>query len=250
MLQVHAEGMKTTAVAVAVLAIGCVAAGCGQSSPRTGRAAPIGPAHLVAADFVSTVDHPYFPLVLGTVWEYEVRGTEEDGERVMITVLNESKVVDGVPVVVVQDRTIDADGELVELTYDWYAQDKVGNVWYLGERTTVYEDGEVSRKGSWEAGVDDARAGLIMVAKPRVGKTYQQSYDHGEAEDVGKILSIDEIITVPAGRYENVIRTADITPLEPELIENKWYARDVGLIQEADLDDDGEKLVLVKLTRP
>ena len=249
MLRVHAEGMKSTAVAVAVLALGCVAAGCGQSSPRSGRAAPIGPAHLVAADFVSAVDHPYFPLVPGTSWEYEVRGAE-DGERVTISVLDESKVVDGVRAVVVQDRTTDADGELVEQTYDWYAQDKVGNVWYLGEKTTVYEDGEVSRKGSWEAGVDEARAGLIMVANPRVGKMYQQSYYHGKAEDIGKILSVDETVTVPAGRFENVIRTADITPLEPELIENKWYAAGVGLIQEADLDDDGEKLVLVKITRP
>lgn len=248
MFVVHAERMKRTAVVGAIVVLGCVAGACAQGSDGVRSDRPIGPEHLVASDFVTTVDHRYFPLEPGTVWEYEADNPDGD-ERIVVTVLDDAKVIDGVTAVVVLNRTSDFDGNLLEETYDWYAQDKIGNVWYLGEDTKNFEE-EGSTDGSWEAGVDGARAGLIMVAKPRVGKTYQQEFYAGTAEDVGKILSIDDVLTVPTGRYENVLRTADVTALEPELIENKWYAPGVGLIQEADLDDDGEKVVLTKLSRP
>lgn len=233
-----------------MIGITCVAAGCGGQDSTHHTKPPLGPAHLDPANFVATVDNPYFPLAPGTVWEYSV--TSADGpERVVVTVLDETRVVDGVTATVVHDVVSEApSGNLIEDTHDWYAQDKKGNVWYLGEDTKKYERQKVDTRGSWEAAVDGARPGLLMVAKPTVGRSYRQEYYKGEAEDRGKVVAIDEKVTGPTGSYENVVKTADTTRLEPGLIENKWYTKGVGIVQEADIKGGDEKVTLVKMTRP
>jgi hypothetical protein len=121
------------------------------------------------------------------------------------------------------------NGRLVEDTYDWYAQDREGNLWYLGEDTKEYEDGRVvSTKGSWEAGVKGAQAGIVLPAHPRPGLSYRQEYYAGQAEDRARVLSLDGKAKVPFGSFGPCLVTADTTPLEPNLLEHKYFARGVG----------------------
>jgi hypothetical protein len=152
----------------------------------------------------------------------------EDGQRVEVTVTNQTKEILGIAATVVHD-VVTEDGEVVEDTYDWYAQDKDGNIWYLGEDTKEYENGKVkSTEGSWEAGVDGAEAGILLPAEAEVGMRYRQEYYKGEAEDVGEILSLDEKAEVPFGSFDAVLMTKDTTPLEPDVLEHKFYAKGVG----------------------
>ena len=240
--------MNRALAAIATIGFVCLAA-CGADTPHGGADRPQqGPDHLDPSQFVTGIDNPYLPLKPGTVWEYAV--TSSDGEeRVVVTVLERTRVVDGVTATVVHDKVTHPDGSLIEDTYDWFAQDKDGTIWYLGEATKAYEGSKVSTKGSWEAGVDGARAGRFMLAHPKVGARYQQEYYEGEAEDVGEVLATDESVTGPTGSYDQVVQTADTTPLEPGLVEQKWYAPGVGTVQERDVKGGDEKVTLVKLTR-
>jgi hypothetical protein len=243
--------MNRTAVAAASIGFVCLTAACGAEAKGGGGydGPQLGPAHLDPSNFVQTIDNPYFPLEPGTRWEYKATSSEGD-ERIVVTVLDRIKVVDGVTARVVHDEVTEVGGALIEDTYDWYAQDKQGNVWYLGEDTKSFADGSVSTKGSWEAGVDDARAGIAMPAKPKVGASYYQEYFKGEAEDQGKILATGESVTGPTGSYDRVVQTADTTALEPEILEHKWYAPGVGFVQEHYIKGGDEKVVLQKMTRP
>jgi hypothetical protein len=199
-------------------------------------------------DFVASVDNPWFPLEPGTVWTY--RATSSEGsETIVVTVTDRTRVVQGVPTTVVHDVVTDAKGRTVEDTFDWYAQDTAGNVWYFGEETTAYDGKRASTEGSWQAGVDGAEAGLLMPAKPRVGDGYAQEYRAGVAEDRGRILALHERHQVPAGAYADVVQTEDTTPLEPGLVERKYYARGVGVILEEDVAGGSEVVELVELRR-
>jgi hypothetical protein len=191
----------------------------------------------VATNFQTGVNHPYFPLEPGTIRRYE--GETEDGlETVDVEVLAMTREVAGVTATVVRDRVY-LDGDLVEDTFDWYAQDQEGNVWYLGEDSKEIENGEVvNSDGSWETGVDGALAGVIMPANPAVGQAYYQEFYEGEAEDRGKVLAIDESVSVPGGSYSGCIKTEDTTPLEPEVLEYKYYCEGVGVVLEEDLEED------------
>ena len=143
-------------------------------------------------DFVAAIDHPYLPLRPARPWVYEGDGDEGEPERVEVVVTSERREVMGVSTVVVRD-TVTIDGELVEDTFDWFAQDRDGNVWYFGEDVKDYEDGKlVSTAGSWEAGVDGALPGIVMPAEPAVGDAYRQEYLAGEAEDMAEVLATDE----------------------------------------------------------
>jgi len=144
-------------------------------------------------------------------------------------VTERKKTILGIPTVVVHD-VVTEGGELVENTWDWYAQDKKGNVWYMGEDTTEHENGKTSTEGSWEAGKDGAQPGLIMPASPEQGMTYRQEYYKGEAEDHASVLSTQEQVETPGGHYTDVVMTKDYTPLAPEQLEHKFYARNVGLV--------------------
>ena len=198
------------------------------------------------ADFVEAVDNPYLPLAPGSRWVYE--GETADGlERIEVVVTDERREVLGISAVVVRD-TVTLDGEVIEDTLDWYAQDRAGNVWYLGEETAEYENGSVvSTAGSWEAGVDGALPGIVMLAEPVVGEAYRQEYYRGEAEDMGEVVRVGESVSVAFGEFDDVVVTEDWTPLEPEVVEEKSYAPGVGVVLEEKVAGaDGERVELVE----
>jgi hypothetical protein len=199
------------------------------------------------ADFGGPVENPYFPLIPGSRWVYE--GKQGDAtERTLVEVTPDTKAILGVTNVVVHD-TVSNDGTLKEDTFDWYAQDRVGNVWYFGEDTKEFENGVVaSTEGSWEAGVDGAKAGIIMKARPRVGVAYRQEYYRGHAEDFAQVLGKSESVTVPAGTYHDVVKTKEFTPLEPKLLEHKYYARGVGVVREVTVKGGSDRVQLVGYT--
>jgi hypothetical protein len=199
------------------------------------------------ADFGGPVDNPYFPLTPGSRWVYEGRKAEGN-ERTVVEVTRDAKTILGITAVVVHD-TVTKDGNVKEDTFDWYAQDRRGNVWYLGEDTKEYENGAVvNTKGSWEAGVNGAQAGIIMQAKPKAGATYRQEYYKGQAEDFATVLGTTKSVKVPAGSYRDVLKTKDFTPLEPKLLEHKYYARGVGVVQEVTVKGGSGRVVLVEHT--
>jgi major membrane immunogen (membrane-anchored lipoprotein) len=186
------------------------------------------PAELNPDDFVQQIDNPYWPMAPGSKWVLTQTDLEGNKERIEITVTNRKKTIQGIEATVVRD-VVSQDGELVEVTSDWFAQDKDGNLWYMGEDTTEYENGKPTTKaGSWEAGRDGAQAGVFLPGKPEVGMTYRQEYRAGEAEDQTKVLSLDEQVEVPQGFYRDVLMTKDYTPLQPEILEHKFYAKGVG----------------------
>jgi hypothetical protein len=210
-----------------LLVLVVVAAGCGaDEKPVLPQASD--PIELEPADFSSRIDHPFFPMRPGSTWVYEEKDVDGSLQRVEVTVTGRTKTIMGIEARVVHD-VVTEDGQLKEDTFDWYAQDKAGNVWYLGEDTKEWEDGKVSStEGSWEAGVDGALAGILLPAEPEVGLAYRQEYYEGEAEDRAKVVSVDEHADVPHGSFDGVLETEDTTPLEPDLVERKYYAKDVG----------------------
>src|SRR5215208_7078446 len=194
-------------------------AGCTSSTQEQKAYAP----HINPSEFTTKVDNEYFPLKPGTTFFYD-GGAQRDE----MAVTHSTKKVMGVECVVVNDKAWQ-NGKLIEQTYDWFAQDKKGNVWYFGEDTKEYKNGKVvSTKGSWEAGVDGAKPGIIMQAEPKVGQSYRQEYYPGEAEDMAKVQSLNESVTVPYGSFDHVLETREWTPLQPVFFEKKYYVRGVG----------------------
>ena len=190
------------------------------------------------------IDNPYFALIPGTAFTYEST-TEEGTEEIIVVVTNETKEILGVTATVVHD-TASLDGDLIEDTFDWFAQDKEGNVWYLGEDTKEYENGEVvSTEGSWEAGVDGAEAGIVMEADPQVGDTYRQEWYPGHAEDAAEVVSLSEEVTVPYGTFTNCLQTREFSTLDPELNEYKYYCTAVGAVTLEVVIDSGERVELI-----
>lgn len=198
------------------------------------------PVELDPADFSSDVDHPYWPMAPGNRWVYE-----EDGKQVEVTVTDRTRTIAGIEARVVHD-VVTEDGQVVEDTFDWYARDRDGNLWYLGEDTTEFEDGKaVSKEGSWEAGVDGAQAGILLPGHPEAGQAYRQEYYKGHAEDRAKVLSLDESAVVPYGSFDTALMTEETTPLEPDVRERKYYVRDVGPVLAVSLSGGGGREELV-----
>jgi hypothetical protein len=181
--------------------------------------------------FVDVIDNPYLPYPSGASWTYE--GTEDgETEQVKVTVTPQHKEIMGISATVVRD-TVTVDGEVVEDTYDWFAQDRDGNVWYLGEDSTEFENGKaVSTKGSWEAGVDGALPGIVMQAHPEVGQAYRQEYYVGEAEDLAEVSGLGATESVPVGDFDQLVVIEEWNPLEPDVVEEKYFAPGVGLVLE------------------
>jgi len=178
-------------------------------------------------NFVSGVDNPYFTLTPGTVFFYEGTSPEGATEKSQVEVTPDKKKILGIETTVVRDRVWE-NGELVEDTYDWYTQDKKGNVWYFGEYASNYEAGVVvNHDGSWEAGVNKAKPGIIMEANPEVGDVYRQEYLKGEAEDQAEVLSTTASVTTKLGSFKDCLQTKDFTRLEPGIVENKFYCKEV-----------------------
>jgi hypothetical protein len=206
------------------------------------------PVDLNPADFTTEIDNPYWPMAPGTRWTY--REVDEEGkelEVVVVVTTETKKIANGITARVVRD-TVTEDGQLVEDTFDWYAQDKQGNVWYLGEDTAEFADGELTTKsGSFEAGVDGALPGIIMPADPQPGMKFRQEYYKGEAEDNGEVLSTNEMAEVPFGQFKQMLLTKDTITIEPDVLEYKLYAKGVGPVLVLGVSGGGGREELIQV---
>jgi hypothetical protein len=206
--------------------------------------------HLDPADFTTRIDNPYWPMVPGTTWHYVER---EDGEKQTVTVkvTGRTKMIEGVRARVVHDVVRDGDGVILENTWDWFAQDSDANIWYLGELTREYVDGvPVNQEGSFQHGKGGAQAGVVVPGEPQVGCAYREELLAGEAEDRARILSTAETIQTRFGLRHRVLQTANTTPLEPDILENKFYVRGLGPVLELSVSPDLGSAVLVRIERP
>ena len=203
---------------------------------------------IIPAAFTVNIDNPYFSLKHGTTFIYKSK-TDKGIEINKVVVTDKTRKVMGVNTRVVWDR-VWLNDELKEETDDWYAQDGKGNVWYFGEDSKEYENGKVGgTKGSWEAGINNAMPGIIMKAKPQLGKQYRQEYFKGEAEDMAEVVSLNETVSVPYGLFDKCVKTKDWTPLEPDVVEHKYYAPGIGVVLEVN-PKTGERSELVEVIRP
>lgn len=197
----------------------------------------------------SRIDNPWFPLRVGTKYEYTGK---KDGKRArdVLTVTSATKIIAGVRTREIDDRLY-LDGRLEERTTDWYAQDRSGNVWYFGEKTAeLRADGTVkSTEGSWQAGRDGARAGVYMPGRPRVGQTGRQEFYKGHAEDHFQVLSLSEHVKTPAATSRHALLTKEWTPLEPGVVDHKVYVRGIGTVREETVKGGAERLTLVSFTK-
>jgi hypothetical protein len=252
-------GMTSSRAGAIVIMLTAALAGCGGDDSTTASTTasttpvvdpgdggsydpPIDP-----ANFVDRIDNPYLPLLPGATWSYEA-ATDEGTERIEVSVTPDRRTVMGISAVVVRD-TVALEGEVIEDTFDWFAQDGDGNVWYLGEETTEYENGEpVSTEGSWEAGVDGALPGIVMLAEPAVGEAYRQEYYPGEAEDLAEVVRVGESETVPFGSFDGLVVIEEWNPLEPDVVEEKFYAPGVGTVLEVAVVGGDERVELVSYT--
>jgi hypothetical protein len=202
------------------------------------------------ANFTATVDNPWLPFVPGSVFTYT--GTKDGKAAVdVVTVTAKTAVIDGVTCVLIEDR-LKLNGVLEEETVDYYTQDLAGNVWYFGEDTKELDaKGRVtSREGTWHAGVDGAVPGVFMEADPVIGNAYLQEFYKGHAEDHYRVKSLTESVTVPAGAYTGVLLTEEWTPLEPDVLDNKYYVKGIGEVREVAVKGPREELKLVKVEHP
>ena len=237
-----------TAVAVAVTTAALLTS-CGGSD-RASLPQGADPVELDPADFTTEIDNPYWPMRRGTRWVYRETGPDGTEQRVVVAVTSDTREIMGIEARVVHD-VVTEDGELVEDTFDWYAQDADGNVWYLGEDTKEYDEARnVSTAGSWEAGVDGALPGVIVPAEPEAGLAYRQEHYAGEAEDEAEVLGVDEKAEVPFGRYEHALLTKETTPLEPDVLELKLYASGVGPVLAVTLSGGSDREELVDFRKP
>jgi hypothetical protein len=248
-MRVEEIPMRITTMLATGAASAMFAAGCGSNQTA---ALPNGAevVQLDPAGFTTAIDNRYWPMVPGTTWVYREIDGEGNEQRVVVTVTEATREVMGIQTRVVHDLVTEG-GEPVEDTYDWYAQDADGNLWYFGEETKEFENGKVvSTEGSWEAGVDGAQPGVVVPGAPEVGMTYRQEYYAGEAEDEAAVLSLDEQVEAPRGLYEGVLMTKDFTPLHPEILEYKFYAEGVGPVVVLGVSGGIGREELVEYTRP
>ena len=238
------RGLRAFAIVAALVALFC--AGCNTASEKArngqgsggSRDLPQGaePVDLDPKNFTTRIDNSYWPMDPGTRWTY--RETDQDGAglKVVVTVSDQTKkIANGVTARVVRD-TVTEDGEIIEDTFDWYAQDKDGNIWYLGENTAEFENGKLmTRAGSFEAGFDGAQPGIIMPADPQDGMQYRQEYYKGEAEDNGEVLSTDEMVQTSFGQFDNALLTKDTITIEPNVLAYKLYAKGIGPVLTLDV---------------
>ena len=201
------------------------------------------------ANFVTGIDNPYFPLPVGRTLVYQ--GVKDGQTQVdTVTVTNQTKVILGITTTVVSDVATH-DGTLLEKTFDYYAQDKQGTVWYLGEDTTAYSaTGKTDTSGSFQAGVHGAQPGIIMEANPQIPDAYRQEFLLGQAEDTAWVVEVGGTVTVPYGKLRNTLVTLEATRIEPGSYDQKIYAPGIGIVLEQALTGTPETAVLVSVTGP
>ncbi len=212
--------------------------------PTFGRGADYHP-HIDPANFTDRVDNPLFPLTPGTTLVYS--GTK-DGKRALdlFAASSATRVIDGVRTRVVEDRLF-LNSILEERTRDYYAQDRCGNVWYFGEDTAELDrhGNVISTEGSFHAGIDGAEPGVFLQAAPELGRRFRQEWYRGHAEDTYKAVDLSTPKTVPFGSFQHALRTQETTALEPNVVDNKWYVRGIGEVEELAVKGPVEKLVLI-----
>ena len=240
----------STLIAVIVAAGAIAAVSVGATGKNTNRGLPQGSERVTLnpADFTTNITNRYWPMKPGTRWVYRGGDSSGTSQLVVIEVTNRTKrIANGVTARVIRD-TVTEGGRLVEVTDDWYAQDRRGNIWYLGEYVSNYKNGRVTdHAGSFEAGVDGAQAGVAMPARPYPGLSYRQEYYKGEAEDKAAIITVGkEQVQVPFGFFKRgVLMTRDLVPTEPKVQELKFYAPGVGPLLSLHTDGDFGRAVLV-----
>jgi hypothetical protein len=239
----------TTAVIGLVILTAGFAATAAGSRRAAGTRLPRGsePIKIDPRDFSPNIDNRQWPMTVGSRWVYRVTDMSNGSvQRQVITVTDRTRVMaDGVRVRVVSDVVTD-HGKPREVTEDWYAQDRNGNVWYFGEHTVAYVNGKRSDNGTWQAGVGGAMPGVALPAEPKVGLSYREEYSKGVAEDQSRILALDAQAQVHAGHYTNVVLAEDFSPIEPEVSELKFYAKGSGqavLAMDASGGSDREELI-------
>ena len=217
----------------ALAALALLAAGCGSSGPT----------------YSANVTNEWFPLAPGSVYRY--RGVK-DGEpsREVMTVTHRTRTIDGAETIVVKDLLY-LRGRLEERTRDYYTQDDDGNVWYFGEDTAELDaKGRVTtREGTWHAGVDGAKPGIFMYAHPRVGQSARQEYLKGQAEDHFAVLRRGIAVAVPFKAFRGALLTKEWTPVEPGVLDHKYYARGIGTVLEQTVKGGNERNELVSFVR-
>lgn len=232
---------RAIAMLAAAIPLSTAHAAARQATPAITPYAP----EIDPARFTNAINNRYMPLTPGATYVYD--GTSAGTRQTnTVTVTPDTRVVMGVTCVVVRDQVFEGD-TLLEDTYDWFAQDADGNVWYFGEDSKAYEDGKVSTEGSWEGGVDGAQPGIVMEAQPVVGDSYRQEYLAGEAEDMAEVVRTGETVAVPFGTYDDVLVTKEWTPLEPDIVEEKYYAPGVGVVLTNAVQGEEERFELVAI---
>lgn len=200
---------------------------------------------LAPARFTAQVDALLFPLPPGRTWIYEAE-TALGLDRIETRALAEARVVGGVPCRTVLSEEYH-DGALKERTVEWFSQDADGSVWYLGEITQEFEDGlPVTMDGSWRAGVESALAGVQLPCAPRIGDVWRMEFQLGAAEDVARVVAVDQIVSVPAGVFDGCVAVREWSPLDPRELVMKYYSPKVGLVLEVD-ERTGARMELIEL---
>jgi len=206
-----------------------------------------------ASNFGSSITNSYFPLVPGTVYHYVnriIEGADTSYEQIEVSVSTDTKIIAGVQCREVHD-VVTENGDVTEDTYDWYAQDKSGNVWYFGEHTKSMKDKNGSTtEGSWKAGEQNACPGIIMWAnlQAHTNEIYYQEFLPGIAEDQAQVINTNSTVTVPYGTFNHCVKTKEFTKLEPGVIEYKYYAANVGLLKTEMTTGGNELEVLTSIT--
>jgi hypothetical protein len=256
----HARAIKRAGAAVAGLAIVLPAlAGCGSSGGSTSSAeAQSGtstlpqasePSNLNPADFTTQIDNPYWPMPVGRQWHVHISNPQGESLQETITVENRTrKIADGVTARVVHD-VVYTQGKPSEVTDDWYAQDRDGNIWYFGESTAEIHNGKRDTSGSFEAGRNGAQPGVALPAHPTPGLTYREEYYAGQAEDRAKVLSLDQQVEAPAGHFTGALLIDDTSPIEPTISEYKLYAKGVGPVVAVSVSGEAEREDLVSYSK-
>jgi hypothetical protein len=239
------------AIGIAAVAVAATAVSSSSKSPPPSKLAPIhGPynPHIDPANFVARVDNPYLPFIPGTGFHFEgVEGKTPQRDDEVVT--HRTKRILGIRATVVRD-TVSEHGRAIERTFDYYAQDKQGNVWYMGELSLERKHGRlVKASDSWLAGVNGGKPGILMPAHPRRGDAYRQEYyPPGESLDEARVVGHRASVTVPAGTFRHVLVTSERSPVEPQT-ERKYYAAGVGEVKERVVKGHHEAFELVSVTR-
>lgn len=256
----NARAIKRVGAAMAGIAVLLPAlAGCGSSGGSNSSTATQSgknklpqtsePSKLNPADFTTQIDNPYWPMPVGRQWHVHVSNPQGESLQEIITVEDRTKkIADGVTARVVHDVVYDK-GKPSEITDDWYAQDRDGNIWYFGESTAEIHNGRRDTSGSFEAGRNGADAGVVMPANPRVGLTYREEYYAGQAEDRAKVLALDQQVEAPAGHFTGALLIDDTSPIEPAVSEYKLYAKGVGPVVAVSVSGEAEREDLVSYTK-